>query len=61
MILQEFKAFLKDDSGQTTTEYILILVVVLTLIMQFKKQFKGIIEKLFGRFETEVDSDELWN
>ena len=35
--------FLKDDRGQTTTEYILILAVVVMIAMKFKSK---IIEKL---------------
>lgn len=42
------KRFLGDESGQTTTEYILILAVVVTVIMQFRKSFKGIIDKLLN-------------
>lgn len=40
--------FLKDEEGQTTTEYILILAVVVTIIMQFRKQFKTIVDRLLG-------------
>lgn len=49
------KNFIKDESGQTTTEYILILAVVVTMIMQFKKKFSGIIQGLLGDFEKETD------
>jgi Flp pilus assembly pilin Flp len=52
-----YKKFILDDSGQTTTEYILILAVVVTMIMNFKTQFKSIIEKLFGKVNEQIDED----
>ncbi len=39
--------FLREESGQTTTEYVLILAVILTIIMNFKKRLLGIVTKLF--------------
>ncbi len=41
------RKFIFEESGQTTTEYILILAVVVTLIMQFKNKLKTFMEKLF--------------
>lgn len=55
-----WKQFWQEDSGQTTTEYVLILAVVVTMIMQFKNQFKGIMTRLFGRLDEEISSDELF-
>ncbi len=49
------KNFIREESGQTTTEYILILAVVVTMIMQFKKKFKTIIEGLLGKVEGQTD------
>lgn len=45
--LGTFKNFLKDESGQTTTEYILILAVIVTIFMQFRKKLLAILNKLF--------------
>jgi Flp pilus assembly pilin Flp len=45
------KNFLKDESGQTTTEYILILAVIVTIFMQFRNKLKGIITKIFGQLD----------
>jgi Flp pilus assembly pilin Flp len=33
--------FLRDEQGQSTTEYILILSVVVMIAMKFKNVFKG--------------------
>lgn len=49
-----FQAFLQEESGQTTTEYILILAVVVTLIMQFKKAFQGFMSNLLQKFQTDA-------
>jgi len=48
---QRMQHFLTDDSGQTTTEYVLILAVILTIIMQFKKKLYVIVTKLLGTLE----------
>jgi len=54
--LETLKKFLKDESGQTTTEYILILAVIVTIFMQFRKKLLNIINKLFGQLDTATDS-----
>ena len=45
-----------DDSGQSTTEYILILSVVVMIAMKFKKEFGerliGIVSKVGGQIDT---------
>lgn len=38
-------AYLKDESGQTSTEYILLVAVVATIVFKFKG---AITKKLFG-------------
>lgn len=50
------KQFVKDDSGQTTTEYILILAVIVTIFMQFRKKLLGILNKLFGGLDAATDN-----
>ena len=46
------RKFWKDESGQGATEYILLLVVVVGLVLLFKdrikEQMSGILEKLSG-------------
>lgn len=41
----KFIAYLKDESGQTSTEYILLVAVVATIVFKFKG---AITKKLFG-------------
>ena len=50
------KRFLGDESGQTTTEYILILAVVVTVIMQFKGKFSKVITGLLNGVESQTQS-----
>lgn len=38
-------AYFKDETGQTSTEYILLVAVVATIVLNFKK---AITKKLFG-------------
>ena len=42
---QLFIAYLKDETGQTSTEYILLVAVVATIVIKFKS---AITKKLFG-------------
>ncbi len=43
------KKFMMDESGQSTTEYILILAVVVMIAMKFREKFKA-------RLESTVDA-----
>jgi Flp pilus assembly pilin Flp len=54
--LETIKKFLQDESGQTTTEYILILAVIVTIFMQFRKRLLVIIQKLFKGLDSATDT-----
>lgn len=54
-MMTKITTFVKDDSGQTTTEYILILAVIVTIFMQFRKKLLAIINKLFGGLDQATD------
>ena len=47
-----------DEEGQSTTEYILILSVVVMVAMKFKQTFQsrltGIVDKMGGQIEQAV-------
>jgi Flp pilus assembly pilin Flp len=53
--------FRNDETGQTTTEYILILAVVVMIALRFKGEFSkrilGIVDKLGTKIDTEIDKD----
>lgn len=51
---------LKDRKGQSTTEYVLILAIVVMMASKMKKQISGIVEgstkqidKAMGEFESQ--------
>jgi Flp pilus assembly pilin Flp len=49
------REFLRDVSGQTTTEYVLILAVIVTVFMQFKTKMKVIMTKLLTNLSDETE------
>jgi Flp pilus assembly pilin Flp len=48
--------FLKDESGQGTAEYALILLIVLMMANQFKSKFQSALRTLLGKLETEMQA-----
>lgn len=48
------RTFLADESGQTTVEYVLILVLVVTLIMQMRGRLVGIVKKILKSIDEDV-------
>lgn len=51
-----FIKFLKDESGQTSTEYILLLAVVALIVFRFRNVAVGQIEKITGNIFSGADS-----
>ena len=51
-------AYLKDESGQTSTEYILLVAVVAMIVFKFKKtadtKLTAITDEVFGKADTMV-------
>lgn len=47
--------FLKDEDGQTSTEYILLVVVVATIIFKFKGELSKRLEGLTGKVFDKAD------
>ncbi len=51
--MKQVMAYLRDESGQTSTEYILLVAVVAMIIFKLKDTMKtgleGITSKVFGR------------
>lgn len=58
-MMSEFIKYLKDEDGQTSTEYILLVAVVAMVIFKFKDELNsrltGLIEKVFGKADTIVE------
>lgn len=53
------KQFLKDENGQTTVEYLLIIAVMVMIISVLGKnmrtQMEGLVTKVFGGISKQVD------
>ncbi len=55
MGIEMVSKFLKEEDGQTTTEYVLILAVVVTIFMQFRRNLLAIVKKLFVILDRETE------
>lgn len=51
-----FKRFWNDETGQTTTEYILILAIVVMIAMKFKKEFTSKMTDIVGKVGNQIES-----
>lgn len=58
---QKIVAFLKDENGQTSTEYILLVAVVAIVIFKFKEKLVGGLSELTGGVFEKADGllDEM--
>lgn len=52
--IEGVKAFWRDESGMGTVEVILIIVVLIGLVIVFKKEISGIIEDVFKTIRAET-------
>ena len=57
-------AYLKDESGQTSTEYILLVAVAAAIVIKFKDQIEkrllgddGILGKVMSTTEEKINND----
>ena len=59
---KKFVNYLKDEEGQTSTEYILLIAVVAIIVFKFKdialEKLQGIINKDFDKAGGMVDEIE---
>lgn len=57
-MLHQFINYLKDEDGQTSTEYILLVAVVAVIIIKFKGQLQekltGLLDGVFQKAEGEL-------
>jgi Flp pilus assembly pilin Flp len=53
----EIRNFWKDESGMGTVEIILIIVVLIGLVIVFKKQINDLVTKIFKKITT--DSNQI--
>ncbi len=61
--MKVFWEYLKDENGQTSTEYILLVAVVAMIVFKFKEQAGGkltnIVDKVFGKADTMVENIDV--
>lgn len=55
-LMTGFKQFIRDEEGQSTTEYILILAVVVMIAMKFKDQVGKLIGGRIDRLGTDLQN-----
>lgn len=60
--MNSFKNFLEDESGQTTTEYVLLLAVVAMIIFKLRKDLgdglTGLTDGVFGKANSLLQESE---
>jgi len=61
---QKLMAYLKDESGQTSTEYILLVAVAAAIVIKFKDKIdekllgeNGILGKVMSGTTSKIESD----
>lgn len=57
----KFQAFIRDEAGQSTTEYILILAVVVMIAVKFKDKFGTslgrAVDNIDGKINDAISQD----
>lgn len=60
--MRDFINYLKDEDGQTSTEYILLVAVVAAVIFKFKgkleEKLMGLVDGVFDKSDGILDSLE---
>lgn len=56
---QKFIQFLKDEQGQTSTEYILLVAVVALIVFKFKDVATVKLQQMTERIFTQAESNIL--
>lgn len=56
-VAQSLRSFWSDESGQTTTEYVLILAIVLVLISQVRTRLKKTLGEAIDGVDAEMQKN----
>lgn len=54
LIKNTFKRLIKDESGQGSAEYILLIALVVAIVMMFGPRIKSVIEAKTGDIEGKM-------
>ena len=61
MELRNLDDLWKDEDGMGTVEIILIIVVLIGLVIVFKKQINDLVNKIFKKITTDSNKIIGWN
>ena len=53
--IKSFRDFLLEEDGMGTVEVILIIVVLIGLVVLFKKEITAIVQALFSKITSQLD------
>lgn len=56
MIMKVFRDFYDDESGITVIEIVLVLVVLIGLVIIFKKQLTSLIQSILSKITSQSNS-----
>ena len=63
--MKTFLDFLRDEEGQTSTEYILLVAVVALIVFRFRKiateELENLTSEVFGKARGILDDDAFGN
>ena len=54
--MNEVKAFLQEETAISTLEIVLIIVVLIGLVIIFKKQLNDLVKKVFQKINSDSNS-----
>ena len=54
--VKRFRDFLREEDGMGTVEVIMIIVVLVGLVVLFKNQITAIVQALFSKITSQVDT-----
>lgn len=54
--MSHFRSFLYEDDGVGVVEIILILVVLISLVLIFKKQLTSLVKNIFSKIVSESNN-----
>lgn len=54
--MEHIQEFLKDESGAGVVEIILVLVVIIGIVIIFKKQLTSLVNSIFSKIVSQSDS-----
>lgn len=54
--MEQISAFLREEDGAGVVEIILVLVVIIGIVLIFKKQLTSLVNTIFGKIVSQSNS-----